>query len=82
MAVRAFRHIFGGAFRHEVAACLPSFWTEVYDVVSTFDDVHVVLNDEDGVSSSDEGVEGIQQFVDVVEVESGGWLVKDEQGGV
>ena len=41
-----------------------------------------MFDDDNAVSPSDECVEGIQQFADVVEVQSGGWFVKDKQGRV
>ena len=63
VAVGTLRHLFGGACHHHIATSLSSFGTQVDDVVGTFDDVHVVLDDEDGVSAADEGVEGIEQFL-------------------
>ena len=59
----------------------PSFRSEVYDVVGTLDDFQIVLYDDDRMPTFDEGIEGGQQFPDVVEVQSRGRLVKDEYGG-
>jgi hypothetical protein len=41
-----------------------------------------MLDDEDGVSSCYQGVEGFQQFVDVVEVKTRCRLVEDEECGL
>ena len=45
---------------------------------SSFDDVHVVLDDDDRVSALDQGVERREQFRDVVEVQPRRRLVEDE----
>ena len=53
-------NIFGGALCHDVASVVATLWSEVDDVVGTFDDVHVMLHDEYGVTTLDETVEGAQ----------------------
>ena len=63
----------------DVTAFLASFRTNVDDVVGTLDDIHVVLNDENRVTTLNEGVEGMQQTLNVVEMKSCGWLVEDEK---
>jgi hypothetical protein len=50
-------------------------------MVGTLDDLHVVFDDQDGVSPADQGIKGVQEFLDVVEVEAGGRFVEDEEGG-
>ena len=81
VAVGALGYGFGCSFDHECASCVASFGSQVNDMVCTFDDVEVVFDDDDGVASEDECLEGCQQFFDVVKVESGGGFVEDEQGG-
>ena len=49
-------------------------------MVGTLDDIHVVLDDENGVTTLYEGIEGLKQSVDVVEVQSRGGFVEDEEG--
>ena len=44
-------------------------------MVGGSDDVGVVLDDGDGVAAVEEGTEGGEEFLDVVEVEAGGGLV-------
>ena len=39
-----------------------------------------MLDDDDRVATRDEGVEGVEQRLDVVEVQAGGGLVEDEEG--
>ncbi len=50
-------------------------------MVGTLDDFHVVLDDENGMAALDEGVEGLQQALDVMKMEAGGGLVEDEERG-
>lgn len=50
-------------------------------MVGGSDDVGVVLDDDDGVAAVEEGAEGGEEFLDVVEVEAGGGLVEDEEDG-
>ena len=51
MAGGASSHLLWGAAYDEVAAFVASFWTEVDDVIGHFDDIEVVLNNEDGVTA-------------------------------
>ena len=50
-------------------------------MVGTFHHVHVVFNHENGVALLDEGIEARQQAADVVEMETRGRLVQDEERG-
>ena len=70
-----------GAADDEAAACFAALGAEVDDVVGTFDDFHIVFDDEDGMASVNEGVETFEQLFDVVEVEAGSRFVEDEEGG-
>ena len=49
-------------------------------MVGTFDDFHIVLDDEDAVAAFYQRVEGMQQALDVVEVQTRRGLVEDEEG--
>ena len=73
-------YLFGSAGDDEIAAFCTTFRTKVDDVVGTLDDVEVVLDDEDSMTAGDEGIEGGEEFLDVVEVETCGWFVEDEEG--
>ena len=81
-ALLVFCDFLGCTACHELSSAVAAFRSHVDDVVGTLDDFHVMLDDEDAVSALDEGIEGCQQPLDVVEVEAGGGLVEDEEGGV
>ena len=58
---------------------ITAFGPELDDVVGGIDDVGVVLvgvvlDDDDGVAAVEEGAEGGEEFLDVVEVEAGSGL--------
>ena len=50
-------------------------------MVGTLYDIQIVLNDDDGVPARDEGIERLKEFLDVVEMKTGGGFVEDEHGG-
>ena len=54
---------------------IPSVRSEVDDVVGNFDNVEIVLDDDDGVALLDETVENGDEFCNVVGVKFGGRLV-------
>ena len=51
-------------------------------MVGHLDNLHVVLNDEYGVPTGYECIEGMQQSADIVEVQSRCRLVEDEECGL
>ena len=59
-AVGAVFYVLQGAGGDDVASTFSSLGAEVDDVVSSTDDVEVVLNDEDAVTQFDEPAEGTQ----------------------
>ena len=71
--------VFGGALGDELAAVLAGFGAEVEDPVGGFDDVEVVLDDEEGVAGIDEFLEYGEEVFDVGKVQAGGGLVEDEE---
>ena len=48
-------------------------------MVGTFDDIEVVFDDKYAVPTVDEGIEGMQQPLDVVEVQACRRFVEDEE---
>jgi hypothetical protein len=70
-------NLFGWADGDDVAARFAAFGAEVNDVVGGFDDIEIVLDDEQRAARFDERAKGGEQLVDVVEVEAGGRLVED-----
>ena len=82
IACSASGYFFRCTYRYDISAFVSAFRSEVDYIIGTFDNIHIMFDDDNAVSPSDECVEGIQQFADVVEVQSGGWFVKDKQGRV
>ena len=72
--------LFGGAGGDDLAAAVAAFGAHVDDPVGGFDDVEIVLDDEEGTAAFDEFVEGGEELGDVVEVQAGGGLVEDVEG--
>ena len=75
-------HLLGCTRGNDSSAPFAPFRTQVDDVVGTLDDIEVVLDDDNAMTALQQGLKGLQQLLDVVEMESGGGLVKDEEGGV
>lgn len=74
-------NLFGRAGGNDGAAIFASVGSEVYDVVGTFDNIKVVFDNHYGVAHGDEAVEAVEQQVDVVEVQTRCWFVKDKHCG-
>jgi len=49
-------------------------------VVGAFDDIHVVFDDDQRMSPTDEGIESFQQFLDVMEMQASRRFVEHEDG--
>ena len=61
-------------------AAVAAVGSEVDDVVGNFDDVEIMLDDDDGVALLDETVENGDELGNVVGVKSGRRLVEDIDG--
>src|SRR5271154_4578958 len=68
---------FGRTLGDDAASPFAAFGAKVDDPVGLFDDVEMMLDDEDGVAERDEALEDIEEFAHVVKVETGGGLVED-----
>lgn len=68
------------AFGDDATAAVAAFGAEIDDPIGGFDDVHVVLDQEDAAAVFNEALEAGEKLADVVEVEPGGGFVKDEKG--
>ena len=73
-------YLFGCAAGHKLTSAVATIRTDVDDMVGAFDNLHIVLDDEDAMATFYEGVEGMQQALDVVEVQTRRGLVEDEEG--
>ena len=49
-------------------------------MVGAFDDIHVVFDDDQRMSPTDEGIESFQQFLYVMEMQACGRFVEHEDG--
>ena len=72
---------FGGAGKDEVSTTSTAFGTEIDDVVGRFYDIKIMFNHNQRVAALDQGVEGREKAVDVVEMKSRGGFVEDEECG-
>ena len=80
VAFLAFCHFLRSTTGKKASTCIAAFGTEVDDMVGTLDDLEVVLNDDNCMTTTDESVEGCKQLLDVVEVKAGRGFVEDENG--
>jgi hypothetical protein len=72
--------LFRGAFGYNGAAAFAAFGPEVDHPVGGFDDVQVVLDDDDGMAGIDQSAERLcQEDADIVEMQTGGGFIEDEE---
>jgi hypothetical protein len=69
-----------GALRDDAATSLAAFGPQINEPVSLFDDVQIVFDDQDGVAQVHEALQNVEQFSNVIEMQAGGWFVKDING--
>ena len=55
-----------------------TFGTKFDYVVGSGDDIWVVFHDYDRVTFVQKGIEGVEQFADIIEVEAGSGLIEYE----
>ena len=51
---------------HNITAFVSALRSEVYHVIGTFYDIHVVLDDHDGVSATDQRIKCVEQLAYIV----------------
>src|SRR5262249_26530839 len=74
------RHTLGGAQRHDAPASVPTVWTQIDDIIGSFDDIKVMLDDEHGVATVHQAGQNLEQALDVGEVQTGCRLIQNVQG--
>ena len=74
-----FDKIFRAPFKYQVPAIFTGIRPQVNDPVGTFHYVRVVFNNKDGMATLDKRVKGLKQFLDIMEIQSGSRLIKDEK---
>ena len=77
MRLPASGDLFRRALDDDTTAVLSAFGTEVDDPVSAFNDIQIVLDDDDRSSNIDQLPEGGKQSVDVVKVKPSRRLVEN-----
>ena len=78
-ALFTFGHLLRCSAAYEVSSAVSTFRTKVDDVVGTFYQIHVVFYHNQTMAFFNERIESLEQFFYVVEVQTGGRLVEDEQ---
>ena len=73
--------VLGGAGGNDLPALVAGVGAEVNDPIGGLHDVEVVLDDEHGVAGIHEPLKDLKEHAHVVEVQAGGRLVEQEQGG-
>ena len=63
----------------DLAAVFTALWTDIDDVVGTFDDLDIMLDDDKRMTALEQPVEGLEQYVDVVEMQPCRRFVEDKQ---
>jgi len=69
------------AGNNEVSPFVAAVRPQINDMVGALDDIHIMFNDNYRVASLYEGIQGSHKALDVMEMQSRGRFVKDEQGG-
>ena len=67
-------------YGYNLSTTVATIGSHIDDMVGTLDDFHIVFDDEDGMATLNQSVEGIEQSADVVEMKTGSRLVEDEEG--
>src|SRR5256885_9147061 len=81
MAPFARRNVFRRALSNDLSTLVAGFRAEVDDPVGGFDDLEVVLDDDDRVARVNQPLKNSQKNADVVEVQAGGGFVEEEERG-
>ena len=64
------------SFGDHTASLFPSVGPQIDDVVGTFDHIHIVFDDNDGVTVIHQFLEGLEKDGDVVRVKSDGGFIE------
>ena len=75
-------YLFRCAAAYDVAAFVAAFRSEVNYIIGVFSNVEIVFNDNYCMSSFNKSIEGCQQTLYIVEVQTRRRLVEDEQRGL
>ncbi len=71
--------ILRGARKDQFSTCITAVGTKFDDPIGMIDDVGVVFHDQYGIPFVYERIKHIEEFADILEVESGRGLIEDIQ---
>src|SRR5215475_12657088 len=71
------RNLFGRTSGNDFAAEIAAFGAEVDEPISGFDDIEIMFDDEKRCTGFEEFAECREKLGDIIEMKTGGWLVKD-----
>ena len=71
--------LFRGAHCYDFPTAISPLRPKIDNVISAFDNFHIVLDHDDGVSLIDQFVEGHKQPLDIVKVQACRGLIEDEE---
>ena len=77
VAFRFLGNLLGGTYGEYLSTVSTAFGTHIDDPVGKFDDIEVVLDDDNRVAAIHEFLEYVHQDADVLEVKARGGLVED-----
>lgn len=67
--------------RYDLSAAIAGFRAEINYPIGAFDDVEIVLNDENRMPRVHETLKNLEQDADIVEVQAGGGFVEEKESG-
>src|SRR5208283_4746488 len=74
------RNVFGSSLCHDAAATLTTFRSEIDNPVGLFDDIEIVLDDQDRIAEIDQALKNIDELSHIVEMQAGGGFVQNVDG--
>ena len=57
------------------------FDSQIEDLIRRFQQLGMMVDGDDGVAGADELIERIDEAMDIVGVEAGGWFIEEEERG-
>lgn len=76
VAGRARGDLFRRALRDDVTAFIAGFRAEINDPIGAFDDIQIVLDDDDRVPGVYQALENLEQHTNVIEMQTRGRFVE------
>ena len=77
-----FRHIFWCSCHNKASSLVSTIRSQVDNMVSTLDNIKVMLNDKHRMSTFNQGIESLKQSLNIMEMQTRCWFIKDEERGL